>query len=94
MKAILKVYDSYKHKKGCCEVSRLKLNVDHFRIITNDGFDDALVDNIEKDGVIDDDHEYLVLYLESGDITVYRNNYCDLMQVGVDAFDRWEEGDE
>lgn len=93
MKTILKVYDSYKHKNGCKEIARIKMNVDHFRIVCNDGFDDDIVSEIEKDGLFDDDHEYLMLYLDNGDISVYRNNFCDLMQVGVDAADRWEEGE-
>lgn len=81
MKVLVRVYDEVKYNAGSEKAREVELdNVKSFEVVS----DPKAVYEIEShtDGsCIDEYHEYLVLHLENGETSTFRNSHVDLFRI-------------
>lgn len=81
MKVKVKVYDEVKYSPLSEQVAEVEYDgVKGFDIVS----DPATVDDIESStdaAGIDENHEYLVLYFENGETSIFRNSHVDLFRI-------------
>lgn len=81
MKVKVKVYDEVKYSPFSEQVAEVEYDgVKGFDVVS----DPAAVYEIEShtDGnCIDENHEYLVLHLENGETSTFRNSHVDLFRI-------------
>lgn len=50
-----------------------------FEVISGKDYrEQEMIKEIEGQGLVDDLHEYLVLFFEDGETATFRNSYCDM----------------
>lgn len=77
--AILEVYNEFKYTAENPEYKEIRIpGVEAWEVVTGERAEQI---EAETDGsCIDELHEYLVLYLENGNTSTFRNSYCDLFR--------------
>lgn len=81
MRTIGQKFDAEMHFYGVCKYTN---RIDEIRRVTYPDVTEWEIvsgedaKEIEEQGLIDDFHEYLVLYFEHGETATFRNSYCDM----------------
>lgn len=81
MKVKVKVYDKVKYSPLSEKVAEAEYDrVKGFDVVSDPSKIEEIENCIDADG-IDENHEYLVLYFESGETSTFRNSHVDLFMI-------------
>lgn len=75
------IYNKPKYDKESIEIAKMSYNIKGYSLICGGTTADKIENETDANS-IDDNHEYLVLELESGETSTFRNSYVDVFVVG------------
>lgn len=82
MKFILEIYSNNKHRKDAKLIAKISLNDVKCWDIVSDKYDvdENIVDEIEKENMIDNYRRYLIIYHEDGHKSVFCQTHTRLVE--------------
>ena len=79
MKVTLKVYDICKYNPESEVIARPEYEIKGFKIVSG-GTEAEEIESMTDRSGIDECHEYLVLELENGETSTFRNSHVDMFR--------------
>lgn len=75
----VKIYDKVKYDKDSTKIAEVFYNIEGFKVVSG-GAEAEMIESETDGNSIDDFHEYLILELEDGETSTFRNSYVDMFR--------------